>query len=252
MTLEKDNSGTTTVAPAPTHEKSNSQDPLDWRYKSVRHYQSSTPRQKLSALLSSLFTSRRAKSKSLPMGPESESHHNYNGRPWCLGLDHYDYLISKGLKPDDSFLDIGCGALRTGIHVIDYLNAEKYCGIDHHKAALDVAQEYEIPLNRLGDKRPTLLHSANFEIEKTGRTFDWIFAFAVVNHLDDDMFKTALCAFHKSLNPGGKLILSPEPRIPLNEIESSFGFSLVNRETRPCSLIDSDIKWFEFEKTEKP
>ena len=41
-----------------------------------------------------------------------------------------DELISLGLKPNHKLIDYGCGSLRLGKHLIDFLEPEKYWGLD--------------------------------------------------------------------------------------------------------------------------
>ena len=39
-------------------------------------------------------------------------------------------LLDHGLKPDDICVDYGCGTLRIGVHVIDYLDPGRYWGFN--------------------------------------------------------------------------------------------------------------------------
>ena len=41
-----------------------------------------------------------------------------------------DFLLRMGLQPDEDLLDLGCGTLRGGIPMIEYLHAGKYVGVD--------------------------------------------------------------------------------------------------------------------------
>lgn len=229
-----------------------SENPLDWRLRSVSHHNyldKNTGIKGLKRLIANIRGSGESTEDDTQSGPEFEKHHGYNGRPWCLGLDHFDYLVSRGMSPDQKFLDIGCGALRTGIHIIDLLEPGNYYGVDAHAAALEVAKAYEIPMNRLESKSPTLLCDSGFNLEKLQMKFDWIFAFAVVNHLDDALFHKALSSMKSVMNKGGKLVLSPKPRISLETIRTEHGFELINEEVRPCKLTNSEIHWFEFTLT---
>jgi len=46
---------------------------------------------------------------------ESNAHRQFVGGLWQeVGLLQYDFLLSKGLEPGNSLLDLGCGALRGG------------------------------------------------------------------------------------------------------------------------------------------
>ena len=47
-----------------------------------------------------------------------------------FGQMQFDYLVKHGLKPADQILEIGCGNLRAGRLLIDYLDAGNYYGID--------------------------------------------------------------------------------------------------------------------------
>lgn len=47
-----------------------------------------------------------------------------------FGQMQFDYLLKHGLKPTDRVLEIGCGNLRAGRLLIDYLDVGNYYGID--------------------------------------------------------------------------------------------------------------------------
>jgi len=108
-----------------------------------------------------------------------EAHHAFYGREWCLGLDHYNFL-KKYLNGETRFLDIGCGAMRTGIHIAR--DVRSYIGVDGHKEALMAAKEYEIPMNHLKDKDIRLVHDTKFNHVEM-RPVDIIFCFSVIQHL---------------------------------------------------------------------
>ena len=62
---------------------------------------------------------------------ENEDHHRSYGGPWCRGRDHLNSLICEGLDPDDYVLDLGCGSMRVGIWLTQYLNAGRYFGLEN-------------------------------------------------------------------------------------------------------------------------
>lgn len=109
-----------------------------------------------------------------------EEHHRQYGKEWAIGLDHYYFLKSLGLSNEDVFLDLGCGALRTGIHIIPEVNY--YIGLDGHRESI-IASEYEIKLNRLEKYKYDLIYTDKFNLKYT---FDYIFAFSVFIHLSDE------------------------------------------------------------------
>jgi SAM-dependent methyltransferase len=120
-----------------------------------------------------------------------------------IGDEQLAFLQEQGLKPDHSFLDIGCGSLRAGRRFIDYLDAGQYHGVDKEHGMILAAQ---VELERAGlvDKRPVLAESKHFDLEQLGRTFDFILAQSVFTHITLNDVITCLVAVDKALAPGGK------------------------------------------------
>ena len=57
---------------------------------------------------------------------------------WKMKQDfQIKFLKENGLLPIHKFIDIGCGTLRGGIPLIQYLNIANYYGIDVRELALD-------------------------------------------------------------------------------------------------------------------
>jgi SAM-dependent methyltransferase len=72
-----------------------------------------------------------------------------------FGQMQFDYLLKHGLKPTDRVLEIGCGNLRAGRLLIDYLDAGNYYGIDISAEILTSAQ-HVLGESQLQDKLPRL------------------------------------------------------------------------------------------------
>ncbi len=47
-------------------------------------------------------------------------------RGWC----YFELIANDGLRPDQTCVDVGCGSLRVGQHIIGYLERGKYWGLD--------------------------------------------------------------------------------------------------------------------------
>ena len=63
-------------------------------------------------------------------GIEAIGHRQYVGGNWDeIGNLQFNFLKSKGLKPESYLLDIACGSLRLGVKAIPYLNPDHYLGI---------------------------------------------------------------------------------------------------------------------------
>ena len=238
--IELTNSGGTTL--------STGKDVLDWRKTSIVHkaWEKEAGAPFVGKLRRAIFP-RGARSSAEERDHTQERHHNYNGRPWCLGRDHIEYLVRRGLKPEHRFLDLGCGAMRTGVWVAKFLNPGCYFGIDAHLPALEAAASYEIPLHGLQEKKPRLFNNDQFDLGHFGVKFDFVFAFAVVNHLSDEMFDLAFRRIRENMQPTGRLVLSPRPRMSTEWIEREHGLELCHSEEVQCLFIDDTITFFEFQ-----
>lgn len=174
--------------------------------------------------------------RSSNLDASNEDHHRHYGREWCLGLDHYNFLIEQGLKRTDSFLDMGCGSLRTGIHVAKYLDARKYVAMDGHKESLDCAYEYEIPMNHLEDKKIRFILDDSFDRIFVDE-FDVVFAFSVFIHLRGEMLDKAIRFAHDACK--GILVLNNN--LPKGILEY---FSVEKELEQESKLSNNTIKWF--------
>lgn len=79
-----------------------------------------------------------------------------------IGKIVFNLLLKYGLKPEHKLLDIGCGSLRVGKFIINYLNQSNYYGIDANNWLIVEALENEnINLN----KYPILTCVRNFDLD---------------------------------------------------------------------------------------
>jgi|SRR3954471_3956050 len=161
----------------------------------------------------------------------------------------FNLLTGVGIKPEHSLLDIGCGALTTGLKLIPYLNRGCYVGVDLRPQPLIEAYRL-IAKHSLVDKNPTLVKSANFGQEEIGpRQFDFIWMSQLSYHLDDGLMSKLFEQAQMRLHPKGRLlfdIMDPERKLapeikwsgftfhvrPLNyyaAVGRRFGFSMQSR-----------------------
>jgi SAM-dependent methyltransferase len=137
----------------------------------------------------------------------SESHRELVGGMWDeVGKLQLDFMIQQGLKPYMTFLDVGCGCLRGGIHFIRYLNAGNYYGIDISKSLIDAGYEIELSLAALQEKMPrnNLLVNEHFQASAFGVNFDFAIAQSLFTHLPLNHIKRCFIELAKCVKPGGE------------------------------------------------
>lgn len=107
------------------------------------------------------------------------------------GAEHWErrgafqlFLLRQlGLKPAHAVLDTGCGPLRGGQHLIDYLDSGSYVGVDDSADFIHAAGQIVREQEHLERKAPLLARVDDFDIASiTSRTFDYVLAFSVLNH----------------------------------------------------------------------
>lgn len=114
-------------------------------------------------------------------------HRAYVGGEWeTVGKASFEFLRTRGLRPDHVLLDIACGALRLGVHAIPYLDSGKYLGIEKEALLLEAGQREELDMDVLALKRPELIVSDSFEFGRFSKRPDYAVAFSLFSHLPPD------------------------------------------------------------------
>jgi SAM-dependent methyltransferase len=113
-----------------------------------------------------------------------------------------EFLRRMGLERGQHLLDLGCGTLRGGLPLIEFLEAGHYTGIDVRAEVLDEARS-ELAEAGLAHKQPVLLHACDLGELRLAARFDVVWAFSVLIHLDDPGLEQALGFVERHLAPGG-------------------------------------------------
>jgi hypothetical protein len=186
-----------------------------------------------------------------------EVHHRQYGRPWAMGKYIFDYLVSRGLRPEHRLLDFGSGALRLGNYAIPFLELDRYYGIDAHLKSLEAAVTYEIPIHNLAGKRPRLLWNADYAVDHFGVMFDWIVDYTSSLQVPEDDLELLFSKLHDVLSRRGRILVCPELRLPVSVLED-LGLRLVREEDQKCPLLkghasfSSTNHWFELRRADAP
>lgn len=136
------------------------------------------------------------------------------------------FLKQVGLEPRDYLLDVGCGTLRGGIPIIDYLKNGRYYGIEIRGKALDEGKK-ELEESGLLHKHPGLFAADYISSVKIERKFNYIWSYSVLIHMSDQILYDVLSFVNKYLEDNGFFYANV---IMGNQPDSSWqGFPVVHR-----------------------
>lgn len=136
---------------------------------------------------------------------------HFLARHWVGGAQDYKRVgewqfdwIKENIKQNVRFLDLGCGSLRLGKHLIPWLGTDSYIGIDLNQEIIDIALENEFDNPQiLRLKLPQFIVNENFDLSKIEKPVDAVWAYALFIHLNDDNVKLALTNAKEKLSDDG-------------------------------------------------
>ena len=111
--------------------------------------------------------------------------HRAVGGAWDeIGQLQFDFLRSQGLEPAHRLLDVGCGTLRAGRHLIRYLDAGHYVGFDISPKAIEFGEAL-VDTENLAAKLPRLfIADGDLRFDAlAGDRYDFVLAQSVFTHL---------------------------------------------------------------------
>lgn len=127
-----------------------------------------------------------------------------------MGQQQFDFLVSEGLLPRHTMLDIGCGTLRGGQYFIRYLERGHYSGFDISSGGIKKAREL-VEREGLGNKNPDLRVNEAKDLkfrDYQGMAFDFILAQSVFSHLMEEHIEEAFVHVSSIMNPNSKFFFT--------------------------------------------
>lgn len=114
----------------------------------------------------------------------------------------FEFLQRMGLERGQRLLDLGCGTLRGGLPLIEFLEPGHYTGVD---VRADVLAEARAELEEAGlaHRKPMLVHATDLSMLELGERFDVVWAFSVLIHMDDATLARALDCVARHLAADG-------------------------------------------------
>ena len=180
------------------------------------------------------------------------SHREAVGGRWDeIGRWQFDLLVAHGLLPNSRLLDVGCGALRGGIHFVRYLEPGNYYGQDMNASLIKAGREVELAQAGLTDRDPHLLVDGDFNLDRFGTTFSFALAQSVFSHLPANDIHRCLVQIAAVLEPGGRFYATFFEAPTCNSLEPVTHASGIVT-TGNNDPFHYHFSWFQFLVTELP
>lgn len=143
-----------------------------------------------------------------PVGAEGVAllgHREYVGGRWDeIGKMQFEFLRDQGLRPNHVLLDVACGALRAGVHLIPYLEPNHYWGLEKERDLVEAGLSQELPVHVRETRNPRFLINAEFDVAAMDRQADCIWIHSLFTHLPLDLIKCCLTRLRVVAHSGTK------------------------------------------------
>jgi hypothetical protein len=120
-------------------------------------------------------------------------------------------LLRRGLTPDSTVLDVGCGALRAGYWLIHFLDADRYLGIEPAAQRLAAARERLLEPGLEGLKRPRFSEGRELDLGGFGVTPRFVLMRSIWSHASKAQVGVMLDSFAAVAAPDTLLLTSYVP-----------------------------------------
>lgn len=120
-----------------------------------------------------------------------------------IGKIQYHFLVSNGLKPNHTFLDLACGSLRLGQYLIPMLDKGRYYGLDAREDMVQEGLRNELLYEVAEIKRPTFSYNHEFDFSFI-HSFDYAIAQSLFTHLSMEYIEVCFGNIVKVMNDQSK------------------------------------------------
>jgi|GEM_PF-372083 len=125
-----------------------------------------------------------------------------------IGRSQFELLKLLGLAPHHYVLDLGCGSLAAGKHLIPFLAPGHYCGIEPNSWLVSDGIAYELGRRWVDRRHPRFSDNDRFELTVFGESFDFILAHSIFSHASQGQIAKTLSQARQVLKPDGIFVAS--------------------------------------------
>lgn len=172
-----------------------------------------------------------------------------------LGVPEYSFeesgrnqlvtLLENGLMPNSKVLEIGCGVLRVGYWLVQFLNKDGYYGIEPAEHRVEMGKKYLFSPERLALKTPHFNFNENFDTAVFNKKFDFFLAGSIWTHCSKTNIEVMLDGFLNNTNENAVFLASYLPaRFNINDYKGEEWVG-TSHESDVTGCVKHSRKWIQ-------
>ena len=122
------------------------------------------------------------------------------------GKKLFESLLKFKIKPNSVTFDIGCGCLRIGKHLINYLDKEKYYGLEPEEELIKYALKSLVSKELIENKNPKFVSNYCFDLSEFKKKAQFVIINSIFTHLNKKDVHKCLSEICRYLDVDGKVI----------------------------------------------
>ena len=149
------------------------------------------------------------------------------------------------MNTESKVLDIGCGCLRIGIKLINFLEKNCYYGIEPNKFMLDAGIKHLLNGTANDSKDPSFSNTTSFQLDdfKVDK-FDYFIARSIWTHASKEQIIAMLDLFESSSRSGAKFFTSIVKNNPKNlDYQGSDWVGKSHEKNSVSGIVHHSMKW---------
>ncbi|HCS55092.1 hypothetical protein [Rubinisphaera sp.] len=161
------------------------------------------------------------------------------------GRQQFIELLAAGLLPESRVLEFGCGCMRIGYWLIQFLDPECFYGIEPAKNRVEHGREYLFSPAMLAEKKPQFDYNAVFDSSMFQQQFDFFLARSIWTHASKRQIEATLDSFVRDASESAVFLASYFP--PESPADDYMGDQWVgtSHESDELGIVRHSLAWIQ-------
>lgn len=129
----------------------------------------------------------------------------------------FEFLRSKGLKPDDYMLEVGCGSLSAALRLLPYMDQSHYWGFEKNLELFTAGVQIELTRAGVEADRGHFIVNDDFDLSGAPHVFDIAIASSLTRRLSLNSIARCFANVVQKLAPRGRFYVT-WPDVPQAEV----------------------------------